>query len=153
MVHGVERPGLELICFLCDNLFWICKRDYRGHKYCSDICRQIGKLVSKKNAQHKYSKSNKSKKAHAKRQSKYRQHQKFNGSPIHSFSDQINKVTDQSSIKKKITIFQSTQHRLVAHKHCLVCGIRLVTIVRNNERATVEKNRVDRFRPSKSSSD
>ena len=49
--------GYVLICKECDQTFVICKRCYRGHRYCSNHCRQIGYEKNRIKARKKYNSS------------------------------------------------------------------------------------------------
>ncbi len=35
--------GYRLICSCCHGVFYVCRRDWRGQAYCSDICQAAGK--------------------------------------------------------------------------------------------------------------
>ena len=68
--------GLVLSCLCCQKYFVICKSCYRGQKYCSTECKNIGYAFNKKKARDKFESSFEAKLDHADRQARYRQRKK-----------------------------------------------------------------------------
>ena len=55
---------VEIQCRWCELTFCICRSCWRGQAYCCDICRLFGKLKIHREAQRRYRKTEKGKKAH-----------------------------------------------------------------------------------------
>jgi hypothetical protein len=51
-----------IICKKCGFVFYLCRKCYRGHRYCSNYCRIVAQQESHRKAQLKYQKSPKGKK-------------------------------------------------------------------------------------------
>jgi hypothetical protein len=64
--------GYILSCKCCDKTFVICKQCYRGHKYCSDSCRDVGYEEARVKARKKYNSSLEARLDHRDRNRKYR---------------------------------------------------------------------------------
>lgn len=52
----------QKICNCCGRIFFVCRRCYRGHVYCSEKCRKTGYLERHRERQKKYQNSEKGKK-------------------------------------------------------------------------------------------
>jgi len=55
---------IELECKLCRLRFYICRKCYRGHVYCSSRCRSKAQLRAHRKAQSRYRTSDKGREAH-----------------------------------------------------------------------------------------
>lgn len=56
---------LKLICCkVCGTEFYVCLRCYRGQAYCCELCRMLGYLEKRRQAQQRYRQTEKGKKAH-----------------------------------------------------------------------------------------
>ena len=104
----MELVGLQVQCSLCCNSFYICRRCFRGQKYCSGVCRDNGYKIKKRNRQKKYSLSFKGKLNHSKRQSRYRKKIKLS----------IFKNSDGRNSLKKPNSSLFTKSKL---KICILC--------------------------------
>lgn len=54
----MDEPVLiELFCGACRSRFYVCERDFRGHRYCQDVCRGRGQRKARQaaNARHQRS--------------------------------------------------------------------------------------------------
>ena len=56
---------IELECPHCKLGFYICRKCYRGHVYCSGSCRHEAQLIAHRKAQSRYRTSNKGRQAHS----------------------------------------------------------------------------------------
>jgi hypothetical protein len=56
---------IELECNHCKLRFYICRKCYRGHAYCSSRCRSEAQLKAHRRDQSRYRTSNKGRKAHS----------------------------------------------------------------------------------------
>ena len=61
-----------IYCHWCDTSFLICQSCYRGHVYCSDVCRRAGRRKSLNEAQRLYRKTKKGKKSHCESENRRR---------------------------------------------------------------------------------
>ena len=57
-------PLLEITCRWCARRFCICRRCWRGHRYCSEQCREAAKLESHRESQRRYRQTEKGRKNH-----------------------------------------------------------------------------------------
>jgi len=64
--------GHLLTCKQCSKTFVICKSCYRGHKYCSDQCKETGYKYCRDSAREKYEQSVEAKLDHRDRSKRYR---------------------------------------------------------------------------------
>ena len=55
---------IKITCRWCDFVFYMCRRCWRGHAYCSDECRIAGKRMNHCRAQRKYRQTKKGKRNH-----------------------------------------------------------------------------------------
>ena len=76
------------ICALheCRSVFYICKRCFRGHSYCSDFCRDKAQLRQHREANRRYQQSPEGRADHRDREHSYRERRKQR------------RVTDHSSL-------------------------------------------------------
>lgn len=56
---------IELECSHCKLRFYICRKCYRGHAYCSSRCRREAQLKAHRKAQSQYRTSDKGREAHS----------------------------------------------------------------------------------------
>ena len=63
---------IELECKHCNVRFYICRKCYRGHVYCSSRCRREAQLKAHRKAQSQYRTSNKGREAHSRNEKKRR---------------------------------------------------------------------------------
>jgi hypothetical protein len=56
---------IELECNHCNVEFYICRKCYRGHIYCSSRCRSEAQLKAHRKAQSRYRTSDKGREAHS----------------------------------------------------------------------------------------
>lgn len=52
-----DVPVYELSCLWCVATFVVCRRDYRGHEYCGDECREHAAAASHRAASARYERS------------------------------------------------------------------------------------------------
>ena len=103
--------GYSFYCKECDRYVEVCKSCYRGQRYCSQSCRDMGYNKCKKRAQFKYRKTFKAKLKAAMRQQKFRVKSKI--------------VTHPSS-KSIISPYTPKRTKTFSPPCCLCCGKRLV---------------------------
>lgn len=53
-----------LVCHCCGQIFYLCSHCYRGHKYCSKLCKTSAQRAAHREAQKRYRETEKGKKAH-----------------------------------------------------------------------------------------
>jgi hypothetical protein len=141
------RIGLEVLCQSCGIPFLICKKDYRGHRYCSTSCRQQGSKKRQQKAQRKYAKSKKGQISNARRQAKYRKRQNSNKANSNYLDLKKNKVTDQSLILNNADLNTSIQDAPHQNKGCCcICGCKIDNLVRINERNRMEEKRLGKLK-------
>jgi hypothetical protein len=63
---------IELECNHCNEEFYICRKCYRGHLYCSSKCRREAQLKAHRMAQSRYRTSKKGRQAHSRNEKKRR---------------------------------------------------------------------------------
>ena len=63
---------IELECNHCKLRFYICRKCYRGHVYCSNSCRREAQVKAHRRVQSQYRTSNKGRKAHSRNEKKRR---------------------------------------------------------------------------------
>ncbi len=100
--------GLNILCVFCGHPFLICRKCYRGHSYCSVVCRREGYRKTQMSAQRNYEKTFRAKRCHAARQARYRMRQQ-------------NKVTHKSSTSPPAPIEQA-RIRFEGINVCCRCG-------------------------------
>jgi hypothetical protein len=61
-----------LRCKQCGSLFTICRRCYRGHRYCGKLCREKARRQQQKDANRRYRQSREAREDHRDRQQRYR---------------------------------------------------------------------------------
>lgn len=66
------NDGYEISCRSCLEVFWICRRCYRNHRYCSKNCRQEGRRASQRISRRKHQQSDEGRLDHRDRQKSYR---------------------------------------------------------------------------------
>src|SRR4051812_47237615 len=80
--------GYVLSCSTCARTFIICKSCYRGHRYCSEMCRKNGYARLRRKARQKFEKTIEARLDHRDRSQRYRNKLKSGAATV---------VTDQSS--------------------------------------------------------
>lgn len=68
----LDETGLRLKCPNCRNIFFICLRCYRGHKYCSITCSNNARRQSRKRSDQHYRVSPQGRRNHRLAQDRYR---------------------------------------------------------------------------------
>ena len=63
---------IELECNHCKVRFYICRKCYRGHVYCSSSCRRDAQMKAHRKTQSQYRTSNKGRQAHSRNEKKRR---------------------------------------------------------------------------------
>ena len=76
---------LKIYCNCCGKIFYMCRRCYRGHCYCSLECRISGYLQSHRDAQAKYRKTPKGKEQHRSAEERRRDRKENNNKWIQLF--------------------------------------------------------------------
>ncbi len=73
----------KIFCKFCGQIFHVCHSCWRGQAYCSDACRQIARLMSRRIAQQKYRQTKKGKERHrqAERRRRLRRYKKTMDDP------------------------------------------------------------------------
>ena len=64
IVQATLVPLLEIPCRWCGGLFCICRRCWRGHRYCCERCRQEAKQTAHRESQRRYRQTEKGRKNH-----------------------------------------------------------------------------------------
>ncbi len=90
--------GFEICCKTCRKDFWICRRCYRGHRYCSGICRADGRKIGQKISKLKYDQSVEAREDHRERQQAYRDRKR------ESLSNSTSSVTEQPIASFKVSV-------------------------------------------------
>lgn len=52
-----ELVLIELLCAACRSIFHVCERDYRGHRYCQEMCRGRGQRQARRAANDRHQRS------------------------------------------------------------------------------------------------
>lgn len=157
----MESVGLELTCKMCEKLFLICRSCYRGHVYCSSSCKIEGKKKTRKEAQHRYEKTLKGKKARSKRQARYRKrkndvHRWSNvafaveasvlSQVIDGHSSSSNEIVTHTSYINKNIFVKASVYRsesfLIQAKICSVCRIQIERVEKVSERKRMEASKL-----------
>jgi len=107
--------GLVITCQHCGNFFAMCKRCYRGHKYCSENCRKTGYASSQNRARNKYNKSIEAKLDHRDRNRRYRLHKNI-------VMDKTSKINSPQIKTFHTSIHQRLGEALRSHAGiCIAC--------------------------------
>jgi uncharacterized paraquat-inducible protein A len=116
--------GHAIVCAECSVIFTICKACYRGHLYCSVLCRATGYRRSRKRARAKYALSAEGREGHRDRQKIYRKKRKTHLNSTLNFGQLSLSVTDQSSKQAGlvVTLPTNSKHKIA---HCIVCGLKI----------------------------
>jgi len=112
--------GFALSCGFCGENFLLCRKCYRGHSYCSNLCKREGYRKNQRSAQQNYEQTFMAKQRHAARQARYRKRQS-------------EKVTHKSSFELLPTVEQP-QAEFHEGDVCRRCGADVSVII--NEGAT-----------------
>ena len=105
--------GYVLRCKQCQSIFVVCKRCYRGQRYCGINCRELGYAAIRKAAKSKYAASLEARLDHRDRQSRYR--------------ESLKNVTDQTSDFSPSPVLEAPKPHLEGWMVpktgiCSVCG-------------------------------
>lgn len=138
--------GYEICCRTCLFKFWICRSCYRCHRYCSLVCKIIGRARSLKISKKKFEQSIEAREDHRDRQRAYRERMK----------DKVSKsngtVTEQSIGTVDCPVIVATEFELSVNlEYCIFCckcrdtesGAGEENDVRFKTKSTVSSDRVD----------
>jgi len=64
LIYKADLLLLQIRCKHCGDLFYCCRRCYRGQAYCSSICRVLSREKKHREAQRKYRQSPKGRRTH-----------------------------------------------------------------------------------------
>ncbi len=109
---GLCKNGVLLIrieCKCCFIIFFLCRRCFRGHAYCSDQCRGISKRDAHRIAQSKYRTSEKGRKVNKEAERRRRMNKRQKS------------VADRGSIRQSKVAIMSP-FSLMGKIACLFCG-------------------------------
>ena len=71
-VWGRTMDGVLLRCGCCGNAFIVCRRCWRGQRYCNKSCSRRASLCAHQQSQRKYSGTIRGRRSHSIRQKRYR---------------------------------------------------------------------------------
>ena len=134
--------GYIIECKWCAAFFALCKRCYRGQKYCSTRCRSEGYADIRKRANVRYGKKRRTKLLHAARTGRYRAHMAaIKAESIGIALPTEKRVTDQTSNRavQLVTPTLPKQFHTNVDPHldlsrwhrprkCIICGARLMNL-------------------------
>ena len=110
---------IQIRCRWCRLVFCICRSCFRGQAYCSNPCRIAGKRNSHREAQRRYRRTAKGKKAHREAETRRR----------HGLSKKNQKNMDDASSTVRTEWVMGVLYRLANHlfqekntPYCLFCG-------------------------------
>jgi len=63
-----ELVVFALTCSYCWKKFVVCRPDYRGQRYCKDVCRKLGPPALRRRANAKHQRSEEGRRDHAEHQ-------------------------------------------------------------------------------------
>ena len=109
-VIDVCVEGLEKICPNCSKTFWICKRCWRGQKYCGDPCRADVRKRNHRLIERRYASTPKGKESRRRRQRKFRK-----------IRLALRTVTDHTSNQCRKNIKDNPQAFMNAKNECSCC--------------------------------
>ena len=72
VARGKDDSFREVRCHSCQCIFYLCRRDDRGQRYCSAPCRKAGRQQSAREARRRHQQSEDGRADHARRQREYR---------------------------------------------------------------------------------
>ena len=101
---------IELECKHCQLRFNICRKCYRGHRYCSSSCRREAQLMAHRKAQSRYRTSNKGRQAHSRNEKKRRM-----GKSKKTMADE-----STNPPLERVILYPIVQH---TKPRCLFCGV------------------------------
>jgi len=107
---------IRISCKRCHTPFYICRGCYRGQAYCCDFCRISNRRASLRNAQKRYRRTEKGKKAHREAESRRRQRH----SPENRKNMDDQGTTKLISVPRKLETVQFS--RLGEIASCNFCG-------------------------------
>jgi hypothetical protein len=82
MVGGDQLDLVEIACFHCEKAFAVCIRDYRGQRYCSPRCRELGYRRRKREAGRRYQGTPNGRERHRQRQQGLRDRRVTHGATV-----------------------------------------------------------------------
>lgn len=113
---------IEIQCRWCELTFCICRSCWRGQAYCCNICRLLGKLKIHREAQRRYRKTDKGKKAHCESENRRRHGlSKKNQKEQKNMDDATTTVLPAWCIRLLLCIQNRIFHVQKA-SHCHFCG-------------------------------
>lgn len=128
-----EPIGIELRCPLCGNIFRVCPKCYRGHRYCSKECSAEARRASQQRAKLRYKTTFKCRQAGARRAATYRErHREPKESPLPKKSNGYNFTpnTNLGEIELDVNLEIPSNNPGVKARHwCCVCGCKLSDFV------------------------
>ena len=104
---------IELECNHCKVRFYICRKCYRGHVYCSNSCRREAQMKAHRKTQSQYRTSNKGREAHSRNEKKRRM-------------GKINKTMADTSTNTpplRVILYPIVQNTKPRCSFCGACGI------------------------------
>lgn len=107
--------GFELACKTCFIIFWICRRCYRGHRYCSKSCSHVGRRTSQRIARQKHQRSAEGRADHRDRQQAYRDRLKER-------TGKSDPVTDQCFDASQTSVQVSIELKSTTPDVCICCA-------------------------------
>ena len=108
--------GYEICCKACQQPFWICRRCYRNHRYCSETCRKWSRKDGQRVARRKHQQSLEGKLDHRDRQKAYRDRQMEKSNELRdTVTEQCIEAT-QSSVQAPIELKSANLEA------CVCCG-------------------------------
>ena len=117
--------GIEITCPTCQKKWIICKKCYRGNKYCTSHCQVVGNKEKRKLAQIKYARSRKGQLNQSKRQRKYRL-KLVKNKRIKKTLRETKKVTHRSIKKSQYELIN------IEKLQCWCCGCIVTDIYNEN---------------------
>lgn len=130
---------IEVRCKECGDTFNVCRRCYRGHRYCSPICKLEGYRRGRRNAQKRYRRKEKGKIKHQVAEKKRRlrlwekNREKNPLKPITPIKNDVQKISTKKT-NDLVTVITATGapvsekpwHSQIGH--CHFCGIQGVIV-------------------------
>lgn len=125
---------VEERCACCKRVFHICEADYRGQRYCSDVCREYGDTLRKRRARAWHQSSEEGRADHRDRQRAYRERRR-SGRVTDQGSEELARRMESSSADPRQTdlfteegvtdVDADAQARpdVVKPLRCVVCGV------------------------------
>jgi len=119
-----KKTGIIIICRGCRSTLLICRSCYRGHTYCSTVCRDLGYKERRKAARKRYAASPEAKLDHRDRNRSYRKRRKYNEinqeKTTTDFS--LKSVTDNGSTESLLNLYSRPELKRIKLSQCQLCG-------------------------------